>query len=230
MSMELPFHLKTLEPLPGALDIIRYFGTIDSDIADVDEICDALELSDRGFSKAIRRLVTKGYVTMEGDLIYRLTEQGHEAAGELAEYDGATGGVHPDIGPKYVLRRLVVALPRTLVANQPTEVIVGFNEADLGHLMSSSADLVVRLSLVNGKPDKPEDGALSVTNMPAHRAFQIIPGAYTQVRLKLQVFQLNSDSDEVEVSGGMYVDIGVTDHAPKETHKVAYGTDIKITL
>ncbi|MDX1992096.1 MAG: winged helix DNA-binding protein [bacterium] len=229
MAAELPFHLKTLEPLPGALDIIRYFGELDEPTADVDEICDALELSERGFSKAIRRLVTKGYVTMEGDMVYRLTEQGQQAAEELAEFDEATGGVRPDTGPKYVSRRLVMALPETLVAQQPAEVVVGFNEADLGHLMAGNADLVLRLSVLNGKPDKPEDAPLVVSNMPVHRVFQVTPGSFTQMRLKVQVFQLNPDSDDVEVSGGMYVDVNVNGSA-SDAHTVAYGTDVRIAL
>ena len=54
---ELPFHLKTLEPLRGALDILRFFGVIDSPTADAEAIKDTLGLSDRAMPKAIRRLV-----------------------------------------------------------------------------------------------------------------------------------------------------------------------------
>ena len=44
-------------------------------------------LSERGFGKHIRRLVTAGYVVMDGNQIYRLTTKGGEVADELAEYD-----------------------------------------------------------------------------------------------------------------------------------------------
>lgn len=88
---ELPFHLKTIEPLPGALDILRYLGTLDSFTADADDICDSLDLSDRRFSKAIRRLVTKEYVVMDGDMVYRLTEQGQGAVEEIADFDAEMG-------------------------------------------------------------------------------------------------------------------------------------------
>lgn len=227
MSMELPFHLKTLEPLPGALDIIRYLGGAEDQIADADEICDALELSERGFSKAIRRLVTKGYVAMDGDQVYRLTEQGAQAAQELGTFYAATGGPKPaSSGPRRVIRRLVVALPRAVVAHVPNEILVGFHEADLGHLLTTPAEVVLRLSVVNGKPEKPEDAVMNVSNMPVHQSFEVVPGAFTQMRVKVQVFQLNPDSDDVEKSGGMYVDVDVAASDGGERDLVAYGIDL----
>ncbi|HRL14494.1 MAG TPA: winged helix DNA-binding protein, partial [Aggregatilineales bacterium] len=74
--MELPFHLQTLEPLPGALDIIRFLGALDEPHADVEAICETLDMSDRRFNKAIRRLVTKGYVQMVGDMRFVIDREG----------------------------------------------------------------------------------------------------------------------------------------------------------
>jgi hypothetical protein len=281
--MELPFHLKTIEPLPGALDIIRYFGSIDSDTADVEEICDMLELSDRRFHKAIRRLVTKGYVMMDGDMIYRLTEQGLRAWDELSAYDDATGGglvlpdfeivggeeeeltlepapdflsdlVPPEIStpeiapdflsdlvppessipepapapalPQTVSRRMIVALPQTLVANQPADVVIGFHQAAQP---SAPTNVVVRLSVVNGHPATPEDIIFSLGDDQSHQTIQIIPGMYDQVRVKSQVMQMEDDFGAVNDAGGMYVDVPVSiDMAAGQL--VAYGTDINLTV
>src|SRR5690606_35180973 len=115
--MDLPYHLKTLEPLTGALDILRYLASLDEPSADADEICDALDLSERTFGKAIRRLVTKKYVQIDGSLFYRLTRQGEEAANDLAQYEtdnpGATEAKRST--SSLVRRRLVVVLPSPLL-------------------------------------------------------------------------------------------------------------------
>lgn len=230
MSMELPFHLKTLEPLPGALDIIRYLGGLEDQIADADEICDELELSERGFSKAIRRLVTKGYVAMDGDQVYRLTEQGAQAAQELGAFYAVTGSIRTEnTGPKRVSRRLVLALPGTLVASTPAEVHVGFHEADLGHLLTTPAQVVLRLSVLNGQLEHAEDVVLNVSNMPVRQSYKVIPGPFTRLRLRIQVFQINPDTDDVEKSGGLYVDMDVVPSAAAGQSMVAYGADLHLT-
>jgi len=130
MTIELPFHLKTLPP--EALDVIRYFTSAgDTETADIDSICEGTGLSERGFSKAIKRLVTKGYAQMESGRVYRLTTQGISAAQELAEYD-ENAPEEVDSGSAYETysRRLLLAVPRSLVANQSTNVYVGFDESD----------------------------------------------------------------------------------------------------
>lgn len=232
--MELPFHLKTLEPLPGALDILRYFGTLESDTADTDQICTALDLSERRFSKAIRRLVTKDYLTMDGEMIYRLTEQGQEAVEELAKYDEATGGglgaparVTPSTPiMQSITRRMIIALPRTLVAEQTASVVVGFHDGD----MPAPAEIVVRLSVVNGKPEKPEDAIFLLTQNAAQEAVQVTPGSFDRMRIRAQVFQLGDNPGEIDVAGGMYVDVPVVAQDVGDDTLVAYGTDVIIKV
>src|SRR5688572_21605659 len=80
--MEMPFHLKTLPP--DALEILRYYGRSETNIALADDICDNTGLSDRGFGKAIRRLVTKNYLVMDGEQRYRLSDHGQRAVEDLA--------------------------------------------------------------------------------------------------------------------------------------------------
>lgn len=232
--MDLPFHLKTLQPLKGALDILRYFGTIDSDTADADEICDVLNLSDRGFNKAMRRLVTKGYVSMDDDMYYRLTDQGETSVEELNAYDEATGGGLSSGGasrpaspaPRAMTRRMVIAVPNQLVAGQPAQVVVGFSPAQ----MPGSTEMVVRLSVVNGEPQTPEDALFSLTSDAAHQTLEVKPGRYNKVRIKLEAVQLGPNPSDFNSAGGMYVDIPVLASGANGTELAAYGTDISISL
>jgi hypothetical protein len=79
--MELPFYLRILPP--EALEILAYFRRQGSNIAHADTMLNATQLSERGFGKAIRRLVTKGYLVLDGDQRYRLTEHGQRAVDDL---------------------------------------------------------------------------------------------------------------------------------------------------
>lgn len=232
--MELPFHLKTLEPLPGALDILRFFGQINEETADVDEICDSLDLSDRRFNKAIRRLVTKGYVQMDGDGIYRLTEQGRDSITELAAYDSEGGDNDTDAeeaaplpSVETVTRRLVLAMPGTLTAQHPTEVVVGFDTPG-GETLRDPVDLVLRVSVLNGTPEKPEDNLLKLTNEASYETVTITPGAFTQARIRVEVLQLDHFSGDISELGGLYVDASVSG-SEIDDNIVAYGTEINVT-
>jgi DNA-binding MarR family transcriptional regulator len=228
--MELSFQLQTLEPLTGALDIIRYLGSIEAISADADEIGDAVDLSDRTFGKAIKRLVTKGYVQMDNNRSYRLTEQGRRAVEELAAYDAdapsrSTSG---SVAADSIARRLVLAVPHTLVAGQPAPVVVGFHPAADGQSLSRPADMVVRLSAVNGEPKTPEDTVIELADESAQHTFRVKADAYSQMRIKVQVFQLGPNPDDISVSGGMYVDVDVQP-AGTNAALVAYGADVTIT-
>lgn len=236
MAAELPFHLKTIEPLRGALDIIRFLDSISEPTADVDTICDTLDLSDRSFSKAIRRLVTKGYVVMEGEMIYRLTEQGNDAAKELHRYDEATGGglgaMVSSIGSNTINkvgRRFIMALPAQLVAGKPADLHVGVREASNGNI-NGTTEMVARVEVINGTPDSPEDLLFSLGDASIKQIMQITPSGYTEVRIRVKVFQLGDNPGEIHDAGGMYVDIPVTTQGSNQAPLTAFGTDIQIVI
>ncbi len=228
--MELPFHLKTLQPLPGALDIIRYFGQNDIITADADTLCDALGLSDRSFSKAIRRLVTKGYILMDGDMVYRLSDQGQDAAEELAAYD-ATATANPAPAEKsspvrtthVIPRRMVAVVPMSMKVNQDAPITIGFHPATHPH---DEVDILVRLSVLNGEPSTPQDILFSLTNNSAAQHTLISPGSYDEIRIKLQAYQLGEMGDINEI-GGMYIDVPVTAGEANST-QTAYGITLNI--
>lgn len=225
--MELPFHLKTLEPLPGALDILRFFGRIDAPTADADQIIDRLDMTERRFSKAIRRLVTKGYIQMDGNMVYRLTEQGASAVDELSRFDNETGGRIEIAEPavEIISRRMVVVLPQTLIAGQEHNVHIGFHPADG---VQAPSEVVVRMSVVNGEPQSPDDAIFTLTGDYAKQTLQVRPDPFDQVRLKFQVFQLGDNPGEIGEAGGMYVDVPVA-ASGTPSQMVAYGTDVALT-
>lgn len=230
--MELPYDLKTLEPLQGALDILRYLGTLDVPTADADEICDALDISSVRFGKAIRRLVTQSYVVMDGAMTYRLAERGHKAVEILAAYDAANpaSDANADEGAvDSVLRHLVVALPQPLVAQAANTVVVGVEGASSGGALNVPADLVLRLSVVNGQPSKPVEAGLTLGNEPAQHSFSVTPDAYQQVRLRVQVFQLGPNPDDINIAGGLYIDADVTG-AAHNPQFVAYGGTLAVQM
>ncbi len=226
--MELPFHLKTLPP--EALDVIRFFSSVgETETADVDSICEGTGLSERGFSKAIKRLVTKGYAQMESGRVYRLTDQGVRAAEELAEYD-ANAPEEDDSSSSYATysRRLLLAVPRALVANQSTNVFVGFDEADSEETLSNPAEIVVRLSIVNGEPRAPQDEVFALEDDSTHAVFDVKAGDHSKVRLRLNVFQLGPNPDDINPAGGMYVDLDVVEAASGSESLVAYATNVPV--
>jgi predicted transcriptional regulator len=229
--MELPFHLKTLPP--EALDVIRFFGTLDVPVADVDTIYTGVGLSERSFGKVIRRLVTKGYVQMDGAQTYRLTDQGHRAVEELGAYDESAPEEETsasNAATRSVKRRLVVALPRTLVAGKTAKVLVGFNPASGGQSLPEPTDMVLRLSVLNGEPSRPKETSLQLDDEPAQQSFDITPGYYTKARIKVQVFQLGPNPDDISVAGGLYVDANVVaDAKGADDRLAAYGADVTVS-
>src|SRR5262245_24353615 len=146
MPAELPIYLKQLEPLTGALDILRYLL---NGAANGDQLISDLNLSDRSFDKAKRRLVTNGYIAARSDGIMELTQKGMKVAAELVEYD-ANAEDNNSIGESKVSRRVLLAMPRMLTAGQAAQVIIGF-EADSSGKSKNDADIVLRLSALHAK-------------------------------------------------------------------------------
>lgn len=228
--MELPYHLKALPP--EALDVIRYFGGLESPIAHADEITEGVGLSDRTFGKVIRRLVTKGYLQMDGDQAYRLSDQGQTAVEELAEYDETAPAEQPkrEVIMEQLPRRLFIAAPQKLVAGQPTEVYVGFHEASDERELAEQADVVVRLNVLNGEPMRPQEIAFELNNDHEYKTFSVTPGLYKCLRIRASVFQLGPNPDDIAVAGGLYVDLDVTAQPDANSGQLtAYGGDITLT-
>ncbi len=205
MAVELPMHLKQLEPLGSALDIIRYLAKHPEGAAWTEEICDDLDISERRFSKAMRRLVTNNYMQMRGDSRYELGRKGVSSAEELAEYDAqAPLGNNTETGK--VSRDIVVAMPRQLVAGQPTDVTIGFEPLSDG--FDTAADVVLRFEVLNGSLNT-RDEMLKLGASAHKQTVELTPSFYDQVRFKVQVYQLSPDGEDLSECGGLYVDVDV---------------------
>lgn len=153
--MSLPFELTTLPK--GALDIIRFLHTQDAYSAFDDDIINITGLSDRGFGKAIRRLVTKEYVEMQYDGPYLLTHKGIDAAETIAAEDEAgmaDSSFEPDSGPsepeppalETVLRSAVVITPKLYTTGQPGFLFVRVEEAAAGQDGMAPVDVLFRVA------------------------------------------------------------------------------------
>ncbi len=219
---ELSADLQKFQHLKGAFDIIRYLGKLDHP-ADMDMICDDLDMSDRRFGKAIKRLATRSYVQMNIDREYSLTPSGEEAATELEDYY-ADGGGEQQVGDNKIIRRLHLALPRQLSAGQTTSMYVGIDE-DQEESLSTPADIVLRISAINALLSGNDDAMLKLGNSSLAQTLELTPEMYTQIRIKIQVFQLAPNGEDITVCGGLYADIDVASNNA-ESSLVAYTSQL----
>jgi hypothetical protein len=198
----LPIDLQQLEPVRGALEIIRYLYQQTNHAADGDAIMDDLDLSERGWDKAKRRLVTRSYIQMQSQYIYELTSKGVESARILIEYD-ASGGA--DEGDDKVQRQVVLALPRNLVLGQTVPLKVGIEPYEG---FGEDANLILRMSALYADLGEWEE----MVTLGAEALIvetTITPQPYQQARIKLEVYQFSPEGDDLSECGGLYVDIGV---------------------
>ncbi|MBL8133614.1 MAG: hypothetical protein JNL42_17260 [Anaerolineae bacterium] len=226
-----------LYTLPSeALTILRFFANAEGEAAHVDAIIDATGLSDRGFGKGIRRLVTRNYLTLSGEQVYRLTEQGRRAVralGESGDLDSMMDEMdESDLGmmgdePRFVRRRLILVAPDVLPAEQTVRVIVGFDEPEDDDRLENAPNILLRLGVLNGEPSRSQEVSLALGNDHLQHTFQVTPNATTRARLRAEVFQFKETDDDFEFCGGMYLDLPV-ERRPDETalKASAYGVDV----
>lgn len=220
--MEMPYSLQTLPP--EAIDILRFYSASELDTAHADEIVEGANLTDRGFGKGIRRLVTKNYLVMSSDQVYRLTDAGKRVVAELRNYADEPAPVARKPEARFVRRRLVLVTPRILPANHAVQVVVGFNEASDEEDLQAPVNMQVRLAAINGEVASGETSFM-LTNRHVQHSFEVSAGAYTAARLRIEARQYQDDSDSFEFCGGMYVDLPVSDDGLAHS-AVAYGIDV----
>ncbi|KXK20136.1 MAG: hypothetical protein UZ15_CFX003001799 [Chloroflexi bacterium OLB15] len=227
--MELPVSIRALPP--EAIEILRYYGANGAASVHADDITVGAGLSDRGFGKAIRRLVTRNLMAMDGDQVYRLTDNGKQAVAELLEYDLMTPpdereeSAPHEIEARFVKRRVVLAAPNPLAATVPAKVIVGFEAADDEDIVMLPLHVSLQLTALHADPEAEQASSLSVENRPVQHHFEVTPGGYTQVRLLLRVLQNDVNEGEEDASSGLYIDLPVAETAGAYS---AYSTDLML--
>jgi predicted transcriptional regulator len=221
--MDLPYSLQTLPP--EAVDILRYYAGINGESAHADSIVDGAGLSERGFGKGIRRLVTKNYVAMSSDQVYRLTDAGKRVIEELRSYDSNAPATQKRREPHFLRRHVVLVTPRKLTADMPVEVVLGFEDADDDEALNAPVNMLVRLSLINGEPRRPKEASFMLGNRKLQQEFEINAGHFTTARVRVEVCQFHDDGDDFDFCGGLYVDLPVSLDADSSV-KVAHGIDV----
>ena len=203
--MALPFELTVLPP--HALDILRHLGAADNYAAFDGEIIDALGLSDRGFGKAIRRLVTKEYVEMQYDGSYILTQTGVEASEAIVAHDEeALADTDLDeetfddedldveeveaIEP--VTRSMLVVYPRVFKAGRPGYVFVRVDVPALeGPSLIRPAELIVELHADDAVDPARHDLKVPVDGAGQAVRFSLTPRAAGRFEARVEVYQIS---------------------------------------
>lgn len=237
---EMPYHLRTL-PLE-ALGLLRFFGASPDTTFTADDLMEITGLSERGFGKALRGLVTKQFVSMVSESTYKLTEKGKRAAKDLSEWDQhapviegtlPSQATHEPARTRFVSRHLVVAAPHILLSGQPTTVYIGFNDADDDNLLLNTAELLICVTAIDGdgKILFKRENIFRLGNRATRQTVEVIGGNFKTLRLRVQVAQPAADEFEIDTSDapGIYTDIKVTDIAEdSDLRLVAYGADFMI--
>lgn len=220
---DLSLELRKLESVPAALDIINYL--YDHPAADADTICVQLGISDRRFGKANRRLITIGYIQMNGDYTYELTTRGEELAEYSAEAGGSTGG-NAQANAAQIARKMLVALPDHLVAGQDAPLHIGFDKSDD---FDFATNIVIQIKPQYATVEPDSDHLMQLDANQTVERLTIKPENYDKVRLSLEVFQLSPSGNDVSACGGMYIDVPVVAETG-ENALVAYGTMLNFDM
>jgi DNA-binding MarR family transcriptional regulator len=226
---DLPFELQKLPQ--QALDVLRYFGSNGNAPSDEETLADETGLSDRGLGKAIKRLVTRKFAEMDVNRNYRLTDKGLHLMTELLDYDAEHGGEGggseseslTSMLAEPVERRLSLVVGEPLIANAPATVYVGLDDG----IPAGEAELILQVSTLNAEPNS-QQMSLPVKQGTAYGTFEITPGEFTEVRVRLQVLQPDQFSGDLHNAGGMYVDVDVIQDDEASGQLAAFGTDITI--
>ncbi len=226
----LPQELQKLPP--QALDVIRCLGK-HPDGAWVDDILDGTGLSERGFGKAIRSLVTRYYAEMPEQGFYRLTALGQQAVEDLRLFDGeeSPAAPNPELASKLThVRQLAVVGPKELIAGTETLLRVGFNApADAQNPLEEAGRVIFRLSApgCDVEPvERPLEVAVNGPSGPVH--FRVTARQVGSVRVKIETFQLIAQ-DDLQPVGGLFFDLSVAGFPTPASGEVqALGTSVRL--
>jgi len=112
---------------------------------------------------------------------------------------------------------VLVALPRTLSPNTSTPLYIGV-DADTTGKMRAETDIVFRLTALHATLNIKSDQIVRVGGGAARHTVQLTPEDYDQVRVRVEVFQLSADGEDIQSCGGLYVDVDVKNDAAPNTY------------
>jgi DNA-binding MarR family transcriptional regulator len=214
---ELPVHLQRFETLSGALPVLLYLGRHGA--CSVGHLGDALDLSERTLRKALRRLITTGYVHMH-EARYELTVKGESAAAELASVGSVVSPTFKRTAPeppapappataaRSINRTVLLAVPEKLIAGVAARVHLHIPQDDKRRL-GRPVELALRCSTLNAELHQGPPSTITLSNDALQHTMHLLAGPYSQARLTLRFFQMLDASESTVPCGGLYVDFDV---------------------
>lgn len=184
-----------------SLDVLRYMGQQGIRQGTTDELEAGTGMSNRLILKAIRGLVTKGYLIMDAAYVYHLTEKGTQAIQEIAEHDAEQAAMGGQQQSGALLQRdLIVVTPNALPAQRPTPIQVGWSGGS-----GTPLSVVLRLSALGGQVSPAQLDLDMQGGEPT--TVQVTPnGDYDAVRIRIEALQLIGDADFHD-AGGIFFDL-----------------------
>ena len=88
----------------------------------------------------------------------------------------------------------------------------------------------MRLSVLHGEPARATDWSLTLDADTAHRTYEVTAGQFDRARLRVNVFQLLDDGNEVEQAGGLYVDVDVAAEGEAPAPLAAFAVDVPLSV
>lgn len=204
--MELPVELTRL-PFES-LELLRYMGRHEIEAADAEALAEGTSKSERGIRKAIRGLVTAGYLNMDSDYVYFLTEKGTKATQDIAAYDAANPDKGDKSGATNTLQESLIAVTHDPLGWQAgTAIQFGLENAPT---LDEESQLVLRLTSSNGS-FAPQEITLNLKPHELPEPVSVVftpPPAPAQVRVRVEALQLMNMAD-VHPAGGMFFDLAI---------------------
>lgn len=219
--MTLEHELSTLPH--HALIILQHMAQNPDRAADADMIQSATSLSDRALGKAIKRLTTRRFLSMDNDRFYSLSAKGHQALELMSRVDFSSGA-EDDI--EAISYDLCAVVPQQLASGQLVQWMIGISPAE-GDVPEHPTDIYLRIDATNGAVT-PSQTTLSISSQRSMSSatLNIQPtAAQGTMRIRVEAYQF-FELDEPADAGGMYFDIPI---GTLQTDLKAYHTTISLT-
>jgi predicted transcriptional regulator len=214
---QLPPELMRL-PL-NALDVFRFIGQSGLEQAEAEVLAEGSGMSQRAIGKAIRGLVTQGYLNMDEGYVYHVTDKGRKAVKDVMDYDAANPQTENNQQVAISHQPLVLVVNNPFSSHQTSSIQVGF-ERPLA--IQDASQVVLRFSSTTGTISPSEVSLeLEPQQIPHTETYYTPDGASKAVRIRVEAMQIVNMMD-VHPAGGMFFDVAI-DHKPGHL-QAWYGT------
>lgn len=203
--MTLQHELTTLPK--QALQVLDFMSNYAEGSADLPTLEDGTGLSERSLGKAVKRLVTRNFLSMDAARFYHLTAKGSQAIELLATGEFDRGNEADNL--ETVTYDLCAVVPAQMSSGRATPCRVGIHPAE-GESLDTPAEVYLQISSDNARVNP---GSVTIRVSPTQPMqsanISIIAGIEEgQTRIRIEAFQL-FEMDEPKDAGGMYFDVNV---------------------